>query len=94
MRAKLASTFVLIAATTAFVAAPALAQTKTRHRVEICDSNVRKKANNGTAIGAVSGLIGMYLSYYAGVPSGTMIVSGLRQPSFSGIGFPTSVRNT
>ncbi len=27
-----------------------------------------------TAIGAASGLIGMYLSYYAGVPSGTMIV--------------------
>lgn len=27
-----------------------------------------------TAIGAVSGLVGMYLSYYAAVPSGTMIV--------------------
>lgn len=27
-----------------------------------------------TAIGAVCGLVGMYLSYYAGVPSGTMIV--------------------
>ncbi len=27
-----------------------------------------------TAIGAASGLVGMYLSYYAGVPSGTMIV--------------------
>ena len=27
-----------------------------------------------TAIGAACGLIGMYLSYYAGVPSGTMIV--------------------
>jgi len=27
-----------------------------------------------TAIGAVCGLAGMYLSYYAGVPSGTMIV--------------------
>lgn len=27
-----------------------------------------------TLIGAVSGIVGMYLSYYAGVPSGTMIV--------------------
>ncbi len=27
-----------------------------------------------TAIGAACGLVGMYLSYYAGVPSGTMIV--------------------
>lgn len=27
-----------------------------------------------TGIGAVCGLVGMYLSYYAGVPSGTMIV--------------------
>ena len=27
-----------------------------------------------TAIGTACGLIGMYLSYYAGVPSGTMIV--------------------
>ena len=27
-----------------------------------------------TAIGAFSGLVGMYLSYYAEVPSGTMIV--------------------
>ena len=27
-----------------------------------------------TAIGATCGLVGMYLSYYAGVPSGTMIV--------------------
>ena len=27
-----------------------------------------------TAIGAICGLVGMYLSYYAGVPSGTMIV--------------------
>ena len=27
-----------------------------------------------TIVGAVCGLIGMYLSYYAGVPSGTMIV--------------------
>ena len=27
-----------------------------------------------TVIGAISGLVGMYLSYYAGVPSGTMIV--------------------
>jgi manganese/iron transport system permease protein/iron/zinc/copper transport system permease protein len=27
-----------------------------------------------TVIGTLCGLIGMYLSYYAGVPSGTMIV--------------------
>ena len=27
-----------------------------------------------TAIGTACGLVGMYLSYYAGVPSGTMIV--------------------
>jgi manganese/iron transport system permease protein/iron/zinc/copper transport system permease protein len=27
-----------------------------------------------TIIGAVCGLVGMYLSYFAGVPSGTMIV--------------------
>ncbi len=27
-----------------------------------------------TVVGAISGLVGMYLSYYAGVPSGTMIV--------------------
>jgi ABC-type Mn2+/Zn2+ transport system permease subunit len=27
-----------------------------------------------TIIGSISGLVGMYLSYYAGVPSGTMIV--------------------
>ena len=27
-----------------------------------------------TVIGAASGLVGMYLSYFAGVPSGTMIV--------------------
>jgi len=27
-----------------------------------------------TAVGAACGLVGMYLSYYAGVPSGTMIV--------------------
>jgi len=27
-----------------------------------------------TVIGAVCGLVGMYLSYFAGVPSGTMIV--------------------
>lgn len=27
-----------------------------------------------TIVGAISGLVGMYLSYYAGVPSGTMIV--------------------
>jgi ABC-type Mn2+/Zn2+ transport system permease subunit len=27
-----------------------------------------------TGIGAACGLVGMYLSYYAGVPSGTMIV--------------------
>jgi ABC-type Mn2+/Zn2+ transport system permease subunit len=27
-----------------------------------------------TGIGAVSGLVGMYVSYYADVPSGTMIV--------------------
>jgi ABC-type Mn2+/Zn2+ transport system permease subunit len=27
-----------------------------------------------TIVGSVCGLVGMYLSYYAGVPSGTMIV--------------------
>lgn len=55
MRAKLATTLVLAAAASAFIAAPMAAEAKTRHRVQVCDKNVRAKANNGTLVGALSG---------------------------------------
>ncbi len=78
MRAKLASTFVLLAATSAFVAAPMIAEAKTRHRVQVCDSNVRKKANNGTAIGAVSGgLLGNLVAGNGAKTEGTVLGAGV-----------------
>jgi uncharacterized protein YcfJ len=78
MRTNLASTLVLIAATSAFVAAPMIAEAKTRHRVQICDSNVRKKANNGTAVGAVSGgLLGNLVAGHGAKTEGTVLGAGV-----------------
>ncbi len=78
MRAKLASTLVLIAATSAFVAAPIMAEAKTRHRIQVCDSNVRHKANKGTAIGAVSGgLLGNVVAGNGARTEGTVLGAGV-----------------
>ena len=78
MRAKFVSTFVLLAATGAIAAAPVIAEAKTRHRVQICDSNVRKKANNGTAVGAVSGgSLGNLVAGHGAKTEGTVLGAGV-----------------
>lgn len=78
MRAKLASAFVLAATLGAVAAAPAIAETKTRHRVQVCNSNVRAKANNGTVIGAVSGgLLGNLVAGHGAKTEGTVLGAGV-----------------
>ena len=78
MRAKIASTLVLLAAAGAISAAPMIAEAKTRHRVQICDSNVRHKANKGTAVGAVSGgLLGNLVAGSGNKTEGTVLGAGV-----------------
>ena len=78
MRAKLASALVAAAALGAVAAAPVVAEAKSRHRVQVCNSNVRAKANNGTVVGAVSGgLLGNLVAGHGAKTEGTVLGAGV-----------------
>ncbi len=78
MRAKFASALVLTAVLGAVAAAPVVAEAKTRHKVQVCNSNVRAKANNGTMIGAVSGgLLGNLVAGNGAKTEGTVLGAGV-----------------
>lgn len=77
MRLKFGPALLLAASTLAVAAAPAVAQAKTRHRVQVC-RNVRAAANRGTAAGAVGGaLLGNLVAGHGAKTEGTVLGAGV-----------------
>src|SRR5436190_24384855 len=75
MRNRLIAALVFAVSSTAFVAAPVMAEAK--ERVLVCKS-VKKKANNGTVIGAVSGgVLGNVVAGHGSRTEGTLIGAGV-----------------
>jgi outer membrane lipoprotein SlyB len=76
MRNRLIAAIVFATSSTALVAVPVAAEAKA-HRVLVC-KNVRKKANNGTLIGAVGGgLLGNAVAGHGARTEGTLIGAGV-----------------
>ncbi len=74
MRNKLIAAIVFATASTALVAAPVPAEAK---RVLVC-KNVKKKANNGTVIGAIGGgVLGNVVAGSGNKTEGTLIGAGV-----------------
>ena len=77
MRNRLIAAAVLATSTLAFAAAPIIAEAQQPRRVLVC-KNVKKKANNGTVIGALAGgLAGNTIAGRGDRTEGTLIGAGV-----------------
>ena len=78
MKTKLIAAATLACSTLAFTVAPVAADAQSRERVYVCDKNVKKKANNGTLVGAVAGgVLGNVVAQPGSKALGTVIGAGL-----------------
>jgi uncharacterized protein YcfJ len=78
MRNRLIAMAVMATSGLALAAAPVMADAATKHRVLVCTKDVRKKANNGTLIGAVGGgLVGNAVAGHGARTEGTLIGAGV-----------------
>lgn len=77
MRSKLMATLVLGLAATSIAAAPIAAEAATK-KVWVCEKDVRKKSNQGTAVGAVTGgLLGNVVAGHGNKTEGTLLGAGV-----------------
>jgi uncharacterized protein YcfJ len=76
MRNRLIAAAVFACSSFALAAAPAAVQAK--ERVLVCKNNVKKKANNGTVIGAVAGgVLGNVVAGGGSKTEGTVLGAGV-----------------
>jgi len=76
MRNRLIATATLACTAFAFAAAPVAADA--RERVLVCKNNVKKKANNGTLVGAVAGgVLGNVVAGNGAKTEGTVLGAGV-----------------
>jgi uncharacterized protein YcfJ len=77
LRNKLMSALAIAVAAASVSAAPIVAEAATTKRVWVCDK-VTKKANQGTAIGAVSGgILGNVVAGHGNKTEGTLLGAGV-----------------
>lgn len=77
MRNKLFAAAVFGASALSMAAVPVIAEART-DRVLVCDKNVKKKANKGTVIGAVSGgVLGNVVAGNGAKTEGTLLGAGV-----------------
>ena len=75
-KTKLIAAATLDCATFSFAATPMAAHA--RERVYVCDKNVKKKANNGTLVGAVAGgVLGNVVAGNGAKTEGTVLGAGV-----------------
>lgn len=76
MKTKLIAAATLACTTLSFTALPL--SVEARERVYVCDKNVKKKANNGTLVGAVAGgVLGNVVAGNGAKTEGTVLGAGV-----------------
>lgn len=78
MKTKLIAAATLACSALAFTAVPMATEAQARERVYVCDKNVKKKANNGTLVGAVAGgVLGNVVAGNGAKTEGTVLGAGV-----------------
>jgi uncharacterized protein YcfJ len=78
LRKNLFAAAVMGASALSLAAVPMTAEAQSRQRVLVCDKSVKKKANNGTLVGAVAGgVLGNVVAGNGAKTEGTVLGAGV-----------------